>query len=92
VWNQEPCRTISQAIALARPGDKIIVGPGRYGDLDGDGHFGEAGEESAPIGCDCVIDVDRAVSIESRDGQSVTILDAGGAVERAGSYRSPPRK
>ena len=27
-----PCRSISQAIANASPGDKVIVGPGRYRD------------------------------------------------------------
>jgi hypothetical protein len=33
------CRSISQAIANASPGDHVIVGPGIYGDIDGDGVF-----------------------------------------------------
>ena len=34
-----PCRSIRQAIGLASDGDRIIIGPGRYGDLNGDGAF-----------------------------------------------------
>ena len=40
-----PCRSISQAIALADAGDTILVGPGRYGDLNDNGRLDEAGEE-----------------------------------------------
>ena len=36
-----PCRSISQAIAYAKDGDKILVGPGRYGDLNGNGSFSD---------------------------------------------------
>jgi hypothetical protein len=32
-----PCRSITRAVGNAAPGDKIVVGPGRYGDLDADG-------------------------------------------------------
>src|SRR5262245_14686348 len=45
-----PCRSLSRAIANAVAGDRIIVGPGRYGDLDRDGTFGESGEETG-AGC-----------------------------------------
>src|SRR5205085_10263251 len=31
-----PCRSISRGIANANSGDTLLVGPGRYGDLDGD--------------------------------------------------------
>lgn len=41
-----PCRSITQAIAVAAPADKVIVGPGSYGDLDCDGVVGEPGEET----------------------------------------------
>jgi hypothetical protein len=41
-----PCRSISQAITNAAAGSKIIVGPGRYGDLNLNGTLGETG--SAP--------------------------------------------
>jgi hypothetical protein len=75
-----PCRSISQAIQNASPGDKIIVGPGRYGDLDADGTFGETGEEDAEVGfgCSCMIKVNKQLTIESRDGAAATVLDAGG--------------
>jgi len=42
----EPCRSISQAIDNANTGDHILVGPGRYGDLNGDGDFNDPGEEA----------------------------------------------
>ncbi len=74
-----PCRSISRAIANAAHGDTIIVGPGRYGDLDGDGAFGGTGEETAPAECGCMIDVNKQVTLQSRDGAGVTVLDAGGA-------------
>lgn len=73
-----PCRTISKAIAIAAPNDKIVVGPGRYGDLDGDGTFNpNLGEETAEVGsgCFCMIHVDKPLDIESRDGAAATILD-----------------
>lgn len=73
-----PCRSISQAIDNAVPNDGIVVGPGRYGDLDGDGLFGGVGEEQAETGggCFCMIKVDKPLSIESRDGANATVLDA----------------
>jgi len=73
-----PCRSISQAIANASAGDRIVVGPGRYGDLDGDGAFTSAGEEAPSVACSCMIKVDKAVTIESRAGAGATVLDAGG--------------
>ena len=73
-----PCRSISQAIANASAGDRIVVGPGRYGDLDGDGAFTSAGEEAPSVACSCMIKVDKAVTIESRAGAGATVLDVGG--------------
>jgi len=77
-----PCRSISQAIANASAGDRIVVGPGRYGDLDGDGNFTSPGEEAAEVGsgCFCMIKVDKPLTIESRAGAGATVLDAGGAL------------
>jgi len=63
----EPCRSISQAIANATDGDKIVVGPGRYG----------PGEEAGPAGCACMIEVDKALTLMSRDGAEATIIDGG---------------
>lgn len=75
-----PCRSISQAIDNAAPNDGIVVGPGRYGDIDGDGSFAGVGEEQAETGggCFCMIKVDKPLSIESRDGANATVLDANG--------------
>jgi hypothetical protein len=66
-----PGRSISQVIANASANDRIIVGPGRYGDLNGDGDFSEMGEEAAEIGsgCFCMIKIDKSLSLESSDGQ-----------------------
>ena len=77
-----PCRSISQAIANASAGDTIIVGPGRYGDLNGNGTFGEEGEEDAQVGfgCFCMINLNKQVTLVSRDGAFTTVLDAGGAL------------
>lgn len=71
-----PCRSISRAVAAAAPGDKILVGPGRYGDLDADGTFGEAGEET---GAGAVVTIDKAVVVESLEGAATTLIDGGNA-------------
>lgn len=71
-----PCRSISQAIANASAGDSIIVGPGRYGDLDQDGALGGVGEETG--GCIGMICVDKAVRLASREGAERTLIDATG--------------
>jgi parallel beta-helix repeat protein len=81
-----PCRSISKAIAVASEGDELIVGPGHYGDLDGDGVFEPAvGEEAAQVGagCQCMIHVTKRLTILSRVGSAVTVLDAGGAALHA---------
>lgn len=70
------CRSISQAIDLANPGDTILVGPGRYGDLDRSGVLGDiAGEEFGSPGCSCVVSMNKAVIIISSRGASMTIID-----------------
>ncbi len=71
-----PCRSITRAIALAVDGDKILVGPGRYGDLDADGTRGETGEEGSASG---LVLVDKRVAIESTQGAATTLIDAAGA-------------
>lgn len=72
-----PCRSITRAIDGAAPGDKILVGPGRYGDLDADGTLGEPGEEgTSPDG---LVVVDKSVVIESIEGAATTVIDAAGA-------------
>jgi parallel beta-helix repeat protein len=76
-----PCRTIGQAIAIASAGDRIIVGPGVYGDVNRDGAFTGPSDEPAQVGsgCGCVIRIDRTVTLESSAGAGATIIEAGGA-------------
>jgi hypothetical protein len=72
-----PCRSITQGIANAVVGDTIIVGPGVYGDLDGDGTPGDSpGEETPSPGCGCMLSVNKGVTIVSSDGAAATIIDA----------------
>ncbi|MGZ4970296.1 MAG: right-handed parallel beta-helix repeat-containing protein [Methylobacter sp.] len=73
----KPCRSISQAIAHANTGNTIEVGPGRYGDLNKNGTFGESGEEFAQN--DGMINVNKPVTVISSDGPLMTVLDADGA-------------
>lgn len=77
-----PCRTIGQAIGRAAAGDTIEVGPGIYGDGNGDGDFLDAGEEASAIGtgCNCVVHVDKPVTLIARDGPGATVVDAGAVV------------
>jgi len=71
-----PCRSITRAIDLAADGDSIVVGPGRYGDLDRDGTLGEVNEEGPETGA--MILVDKSVSITSSTGAVGTIIDVAG--------------
>jgi len=80
-----PCRSISQAIANADPGDTIEVGPGRYGDLDGNGAVGP-GDEAMLAGV--AIRVTKPLRIVSRDGSGVTVIDASGVQAGVGIYSS----
>jgi hypothetical protein len=96
------CRTITQAIDNAAAGDTIEVGPGRYGDVDGDGQFVTPGDEPAQVdtGCDCVVHVpvDKRVVIVSRLGAAATVIHAGGAsakvvdIDAAGTVFGKPKK
>ena len=72
---QAPCRSISRGVANAAEGDTILVGPGFYGDVDGDGTLGEGGEEGpAAATCECLVLVDKRVSIRSTGGAAATLL------------------
>jgi hypothetical protein len=76
----DPCRSIGWTIGLAAAGDQIVVGPGRYGDLDGDNVFEPAaGEEagSPGAGCFCMIRIDKTITLTSSAGAAVTFLDGG---------------
>jgi hypothetical protein len=72
-----PCRSITQAIEIAQAGDTVLVGPGRYGDINGDGDFTDAGDEH---GDSAVITLARSgLRIISERGASVTLIDATGS-------------
>jgi hypothetical protein len=72
-----PCRSITRAIDNAVAGDTIVVGPGRYGDLDHDGVVGEPNEEGPRIGG--LVLIDKAVTVVSSSGAVWTIIDTGGS-------------
>ena len=72
--NTEPCRTISKAISRASAGDMILVGPGVYGDVNGDGVFDAGAGDEVSGDPTRVIVVDRSVTIRSTGGASVTML------------------
>ena len=75
-----PCRSISQAITNAPLGAQIVVGPGRYGDLNGDGAFGGEGEEQGSReSCLCVVNINKRVTVISRDGALQTVIDGSGS-------------
>lgn len=73
---ETPCRSITQGIANAAAGDTIVVGPGKYGDLNGNGTLGETGEETPAVLCGCMLAVDKSVTLVSSDGAAVTNIDA----------------
>jgi hypothetical protein len=77
----DPCRSITRAILSSSSNDRIRVGPGRYGDLNGDGDFDDPGEELGQVGwgCECMIYVFKPLKIFSSDGATATGLNAGPA-------------
>lgn len=64
-----PCRSITQSITNASDGDTVIVGPGTYGDFDGNFSL-LPGEERS-------ISIDKALTIESSHGMQETFLHGG---------------
>jgi len=79
---RSPCRTISQAVQNAPDGALVVVGPGRYGDLNADGVLSadpEVGEED-PVPCgsaSCTVRLTKPVTVISSDGPGATVIDAG---------------
>ncbi|TMA76483.1 MAG: hypothetical protein E6J72_16775 [Deltaproteobacteria bacterium] len=71
-----PCRSITCAITRAAPGDKMIVGPGVYGDLNANGTPGEAGEETPSPGCNCVLSINKPVVVVSSGGAAATVISS----------------
>jgi hypothetical protein len=62
-----PCRSISQAILNADNGDTILVGAGRYGDINGNGSE-DLGDETSGFNTGCMICIDKSLTILSRCG------------------------
>jgi hypothetical protein len=73
-----PCRSIGRAIADAAPGDTIEVGPGRYGEFDGD-DSPEAGPGEEAVTAGVLVRIAKPLRIVSRDGSGVTVIDAAGS-------------
>lgn len=71
-----PCRTISQGVRVASAGDRLVVQPGVYGDVDGDGEFVSPGDEPAQFddGCRCLVAIDKSLTIVSEAGAGATVL------------------
>ncbi|PON16438.1 hypothetical protein C2W62_18510 [Candidatus Entotheonella serta] len=76
----QPCRSIGQAIDRAQTNGTILVGPGYYGDINGDGDFNDPGDEAAELdfGCHCLVHVDKPLTILSTQGAEETVIDAAG--------------
>lgn len=70
-----PCRSIQCAIREADAGDTILVGPGRYGDLNNDGDQNDPGDEFGSSGCGCMLSVNKAVTLLSSNGAASTVID-----------------
>src|SRR5687768_15997553 len=62
-----PCRSISRAIANADSGGLIEVGPGIYGDIDGNGDTDSAVDEPSIV-------IDKSLTIYSTRGAGQTII------------------
>lgn len=72
---RSPCRSIFQAISNAQTGDTILIGPGRYGDLNGDSDFDDPGEEH-PGHQGCLVCVTKRLRVQSLNGAPSTVIDA----------------
>src|SRR5262245_66539331 len=69
-----PCRSITTAIANAQAGDRVVVGPGYYGDLNKNGILegNYTGEEGCVVYCAYMIVVDKPIILESSGGADTT--------------------
>ena len=71
----QACRSISQAVANASEGDRVLVAPGRYGDLNRNGLLGEEGEEFGLDSCRCLVHVDKRIQLVSERGADATRIE-----------------
>lgn len=81
----EPCRTISRAVELATAGDTVLVGPGRYGDINPSGTYDRIDEETGGLipGSGAGVYVAKKLTILSTRGAELTVIDMGGATDAA---------
>jgi hypothetical protein len=65
-------------LATAAAGDTVLVSPGSYGDVDGDGLLVSPGDEAGQIdqGCNCIVHIEKPVHLLSTHGAAVTLIDA----------------
>jgi parallel beta helix pectate lyase-like protein len=73
-----PCRSIGRGIERASPGDTVLVGPGKYGDLNDDGFLSGAGEEVSSG--TAAVRIGKPLRVVSSAGAVLTVIDAGGGV------------
>ena len=73
-----PCRSIGRGIERASAGDTVLVGPGKYGDVNGDGQLGGAGEE-LNYGTSA-LRITKSVRVLSSAGAVLTVIDGAGVV------------
>lgn len=71
---RQPCRSINRAIANAKAGDTILVGPGNYGDLNLDHDELDPGEEGTQPTDPCVICVRKRLNFFSTAGAASTVI------------------
>lgn len=71
-----PCRSIGRGIERAAAGDTVLVGPGKYGDINKDGLLGGPGEEISSG--TAAVRVGKAIRVVSSAGAALTTIDAGG--------------
>jgi hypothetical protein len=83
----QSCRSISAGIARANTGDLVLVGPGRYGDIDNDLQYVTPGDEAADLNLRCVVCITKRVTVASTDGANATVIDPG----RPGPGQSLPQ-
>jgi len=70
-----PCRTITQALAIAPSGGSVAVDPGIYGDVNGDGIL--SGNDEEPGTDVSMIQITKPVHLFSTLGAAVTRIDGG---------------
>jgi hypothetical protein len=76
-----PCRSIGRALQLAVDGDTILVHPGFYGDVNGDGDFTDPGDEAldpSSFPGPCLVCINKRVRLLSTHGADLTIIDGFG--------------